>query len=178
MRLIVFATLLALASTTGERSWAQVFPGRDLGWPRSTAQPATVGYRGIVVSSAVRGSEPAAGQLRAYPLVQGPLAVAGVPGDRSGVFVPPYSPDVTYLGPNRHTAGYAGWGVTPQRRLFPPPPGGSGLPLVTDGGFSYGSVAAMNDALTPPYAGYYGTVTPVYASPPGSTPSTFVPSGP
>jgi hypothetical protein len=132
-------------------------------WPGHGGYRTTVGYRGIVITSAVPGSEPAAGQLRAFPLVAGPLAVAGVPGDPSGVWVPPITPDVTFLGPSQHVVGYGGVAAPDRRRLFPTPPGGSGLPLVTHGGFSPDTYP-----LPPPYAGYYGTVTPVYSAPNGT----------
>lgn len=156
-------------------AWGQY---RPQGWPSPGPMRQSVGYRGITVTRALPGSEPAADQLRAYPLAGGPVAVAGVPGDPASKFVLPYQPDVTFRGPSPYTAAYGGT-IRGRQRILPPPPGGSALPLVLYGGFGE---SAMPVEDTYPvfrvYAGYYGSVAPVYATPPGGTDSVIVPTGP
>ncbi len=121
-----------------------------------------VGYRGIAVSSALPGSEPAAGQLRSYPLMGGPVAVSGIPGDPAAQYVVPYQPDVTFRGQSGYVAGYAGTAGSGRRTVFRPAPGGSALPLVLYGGFAENAMPVEDTyPVYRTYSGYYGTLAPV-----------------
>lgn len=134
----------------------------------STRPRTTVFYQPTIMpqqaNSYVPGSEPAQGQLRAYPVVAAPPGVTGVPSDSAGVVVPRFEPDVTYVGPNRYMAGYRG----NVRRPFVPSATGMGLPLVQFGGLADNFAPIDYDYPTYGlFSGYNGTLVPGAAQPMG-----------
>jgi hypothetical protein len=153
---ILFAPITAPAQQYG-------FPGGPGAFVAPRGYRTVVGYRGIVTTRPMMGGNPAAGQLRSFPLVAAPLAVTGVPGDPAGTFTPPLQTDVTFMGPPRYMAGYRG---TVRPPVFNSPTGGSGLPLVQFGGFA-DNIAPIEFAypLSSTAAGYNGTLAPVSAMP-------------
>lgn len=122
----------------------------------------TVFYQPTIQSGGARGyvpnSEPAQGQLRAYPALSVPPGRSGVPGDPAGVVVPRIEPDLAVYTPNRQLVGYRGGYVA--RRFFANQ-SGNGLPLVQFGGLSE-NIAPVDYTLPmyPVFAGYNGTLVP------------------
>jgi hypothetical protein len=121
-------------------------------------QSAAQEYR---VYYATPGSEPTPGQLRGYPLFKPGPSVAAIPGDPAGVYKTPLVPDITYVGPRPYSAGYRDLNRFGRRRLFPTPPGGTGLPLILNGGF-FDNTAPIEFTYPayPVFSGYLGSVAP------------------
>lgn len=142
------------------------FPGGGFqGYPGTYR--VNVGYSGVPVQAMVPGSEPAAGQLRGYPAQIAPPTLAGERGDPAAIYRTPYVPDVIYSGPRPYSAGYRDLNRLGRPRLFRTPQTGTGLPLVTYGGFwdNRGPI----EFTTPAYgifSGYYGSVAPVVPTAP------------
>lgn len=168
--------LLMVVAATGSNACADAaraqayFPGGGTqGYPG--AYRVSVGYTGPPLRGIPLGTEPAASQLRGFPLLAAPPTIAGVPGDVAAIYRTPLVPDVTYLGPHSFTAAYREPNRYGRPRLLPTPPGGSGLPLVLYGGF-YDNAAPI-EFSTPAYpifSGYLGTVAPVMTNPPPAVP--------